>query len=411
MSKVYQPWRLWASWSIARKTILVVGIIQFVNVLDFMIVIPLGPDLAKDLSVPESQLGWIAGSYTFAAALSGVMGSIWLDRFARNTALFWCVLGLSLSTALCGMTKSMLQLLLTRCAAGFFGGPATSLSLAVVADNVNEAERGRALGKISGIFAIASVLGVPASLEFARLSTWRMPFFAVAAMGLCSTLLVRLLPSQAAPASNMQTSSSIVSLIGNPLILTANVTVALLVFSVFMVIPNLSPYILLNLNFPRRYLGSLYLVGGFVSYVAMQVAGARVDRKMTSYPTSIVGSLLTACVMLFGFVLDIGVPVVLLFSSFMLANALSNVSFNVLSSKIPRGDQRAGYMSLQSAIRHISISLAAFSSAALLQQGTDQKLKGMSTIATFSILCCAPVPWLIRYMEAHRKQSATLDHA
>jgi hypothetical protein len=36
----------------------------FVNVLDFMMVMPLGPDFAAALDIPTSHLGYIGGSYT-----------------------------------------------------------------------------------------------------------------------------------------------------------------------------------------------------------------------------------------------------------------------------------------------------------------------------------------------------------
>jgi hypothetical protein len=42
--------------------IAVVGAIQFVNILDFMMVMPLGPDFATELGIPTSHLGRLAAS-------------------------------------------------------------------------------------------------------------------------------------------------------------------------------------------------------------------------------------------------------------------------------------------------------------------------------------------------------------
>ena len=64
-----------------------------------------------------------------------------------------------------------------------FGGPATSLGLSILADIVPIERRGRAMGTLMGAFSAASVFGVPAGLELARIGGWRMPFFAVAALG------------------------------------------------------------------------------------------------------------------------------------------------------------------------------------------------------------------------------------
>ena len=51
--------------------VLLVGAIQFINILDFVIPMPMGPDLAHGLGIPNSQIGLIGGSYTAAAAVSG----------------------------------------------------------------------------------------------------------------------------------------------------------------------------------------------------------------------------------------------------------------------------------------------------------------------------------------------------
>ena len=73
--------------------------------------------------------------------------------------------------------------MLARVIAGAFGGPATSLSLSIIADVVPPARRGRAMGAVMGAFSIASVLGVPLGLWLARLGGWRMPFLVVAGFG------------------------------------------------------------------------------------------------------------------------------------------------------------------------------------------------------------------------------------
>ncbi len=52
------------------RFVLLVGAVQLVNVLDFMMVMPLGPDFAKGLGIPTSEIGYIGGSYTAAAATS-----------------------------------------------------------------------------------------------------------------------------------------------------------------------------------------------------------------------------------------------------------------------------------------------------------------------------------------------------
>lgn len=145
-----------------RRIVLLVGAIQFVNVLDFMMVMPLGPDFAAALNIDTSHIGLVGGAYTASAAVTGLLGSLFLDRYDRRTALALAILGLVIATAAGGFATGIGTLIAARILAGAFGGPATSLSLAIIADTVPPMRRGKALGSVMAAFSVASVLGVPA---------------------------------------------------------------------------------------------------------------------------------------------------------------------------------------------------------------------------------------------------------
>src|SRR5216684_4081363 len=167
-----------------RAIVFLIAAVQFVNILDFVMVMPMGPDFAAALGIPSSKLGMIGGSYTAAAAVSGLAGSFFLDRFDRRPALGIAMLGLVLGTALGGAATGLPSLMGARLLAGLFGGPATSLSFSIIADVVPAQRRGKAMGMVMGAFSIAAVLGVPAGLELARRLGWRAPFLGVAGLGL-----------------------------------------------------------------------------------------------------------------------------------------------------------------------------------------------------------------------------------
>ena len=82
-----------------KGIVLLIGAVQFVNILDLVIVMPLGPDFAAALDIPESHLGYVGGAYTAAACVSGLIGSLFLDRFDRRKALAVAMLGLVVGTA------------------------------------------------------------------------------------------------------------------------------------------------------------------------------------------------------------------------------------------------------------------------------------------------------------------------
>jgi len=145
-----------------------IAAVQFINILDFVMVMPMGPDFAKALHFPESKIGAVAGAYTAAAAISGLAGSFFLDRFDRRKALVLSLIGLALGTLAGGLATGLPSLMAARALAGVFGGPATSLSFSIIADVVPNERRGKAMGIVMGAFGAASVLGVPAGLMMAQ---------------------------------------------------------------------------------------------------------------------------------------------------------------------------------------------------------------------------------------------------
>jgi predicted MFS family arabinose efflux permease len=391
-----------------RFMLLLVSAVQFVNILDFMIVMPLGPDFAKDLGIPISQLGLIGGSYTGAAAISGALGSKFLDRFDRRDALAVTMFGLVLGTVSAGFAWNLTALMIARVIAGAFGGPATSIALSVIADVVPPQRRGRALGIVMGAFAAASVFGVPLSLELARLGGWRMPFFAVAGLGLIvAGGAIFKMPPLRLHFAHTEPRSRIVTFLREPSVsfsLCATLSVMLATFSV---IPNLSAYLQHNLGYPREHLGALYLVGGSVSYVAMRAAGSYIDKFGASFLAS-VGTVFFVATLAAAFVFEwSGLPVMLFFVTLMTSMALRNVSLNTLSSRVPRAHERARFMSLQSAMQHVGAACGAVLSSWLLTEEPDKRLSGMPVVATFSIAMAFGLPLLLRFVERQVEQRET----
>lgn len=387
--------------------LLLVSAVQFVNILDFMIVMPLGPDFAKDLGIPISRLGLVGGSYTAAAAISGALGSKFLDRFDRRDALAVTMFGLVIGTVSAGFAWNLPALMTARVIAGAFGGPATSIALSVIADVVPPARRGRALGIVMGAFGVASVFGVPLSLELARIGGWRMPFFAVAGLGLLvAGGAIFKMPALKLHFAHTEPRSRIHHFLLEPATAFGLFATLSVMLSTFSVIPNLSAYIQHNRGYPRAELGALYLAGGAVSYVAMRAAGLYIDKFGATLLASL-GSAMFITVTAAQFVFEWDeLPVIAFFVALMTGMALRNVALNTLSSRVPRPHERARFMSLQNAMQHVGAALGATLSTALLDELPDGRLSGMPVVATFSIAMACGLPLLLHFMErqlSHRE--------
>ena len=82
-----QPSDLFESPQRERFFLFTLAGIQFTHILDFMIMMPLGPQFIKALSINTHQFGLLLSSYTFAAAIAGVFATYYVDRFERRQLL------------------------------------------------------------------------------------------------------------------------------------------------------------------------------------------------------------------------------------------------------------------------------------------------------------------------------------
>src|SRR5690606_3776686 len=138
---------------------------QFTTIVDFMIVMPLGPQLMRKLEIGPAQFGLIVSSYTFAAGAAGLVASAIVDRFARRTTFMILYAGFLLGTLFCALAPSYPLLGAARVAAGAFGGILGRMAMTTIGDVFPDERRGRATGSLMSGFALASVVGGPFGLS------------------------------------------------------------------------------------------------------------------------------------------------------------------------------------------------------------------------------------------------------
>lgn len=397
-----------------RRLTLVIAAVQFINILDFMMVMPLGPDFAKALDIPVAHIGYIGGSYTAAASVAGLLGSLFLDRFDRRKALAVAMAGLVISTALGGFAWDLPSLLAARVLAGLFGGPAVAIAIAVVSDSVAAERRGQATGIVMSSFSLAAIAGVPVGLELARLGGWRLPFFAVAAAGLVvAAIALAILPPQRGHLTSETGPGAWVrftALLTRRKTWLAYATVALIQIQQFMIIPNIASYVQGNLGFPREHLGLFYLIGGSLSFLTTRWAGRLVDRVGAS-PVTFAATAGLCGVIYVAFVnYPAWMPVLAVFPLFMMFIGIRMVANGTALSRVPDPAERAGFMALVSAVQHMSSAFGAFLSAHILENAADGALVHVPLMATVSIGVGLAVPLLTLWLErASRPAVAALD--
>lgn len=273
----------------ARERILLLTLagIQFAHILDFMVMMPLGPILVGALGIDTHAFGLLVSSYTFSAAVSGVLAAAFVDRFERKRLLL-AMFGLfGLATLACGLAPGYAPLLAARCAAGAFGGVLGAMVQTIVGDLIPFERRGRASGTIMSAFALSTVAGVPLSLYLANHFGWRFPFLFIAA--LAAGLLAlgwRMLPPlrghlDAAPAGEAERAHPLAAMgavLRDANHLRALAFIALIMLSGFLVIPYITLYSVANVGIRPQDLYLLYLAGGSATFFTSRLIGRLADR-------------------------------------------------------------------------------------------------------------------------------------
>ena len=407
-----------------RAIVLLIAAVQFTNILDFVMVMPLGPYFAQ-VGIEQSSMGLVGAAYTAAACVSGLVGASFLDRFDRRKALAVAMLGLVIGTAAGGLAQGMTSLLLARSLAGIFGGPATSLSFSIISDTIPVGLRGRAIGMVMGAFSAATVFGVPSGLLIAQHLGWRSSFFVVAAVGMLIVIgAIFLLPPLTShlEAFKLETHHATTSeLLARPLVRVSLVLTATVMMAGFVLIPNISNFLHLNHAVEMAQLKYLYLFGGIGSLLASQAAGRAVDR-WGSFKVGTFGTVFVVAVLWLVFARDneIGMPIPVLFVWFMVAMSFRNVPYNTLTTRVPGPTERARFQSIQSAVQHGASAVAAGVGPLLLSlvprapMPSDepgelpQRLIGIDRLAWISLALGVCVPALLWWVEQRVPQKERL---
>ena len=235
--------------------LLTLAAVQFTHIVDFMIMMPLGPQFMRLFAIDPHAFGLLVSSYTFAAAASGFVAAFWIDRFDRKRALLFLYAGFIVATALCGLAPGYPLLLAARIVAGIFGGVMGGLVLAIVADLVPFSRRATATAIVAASFSLAAVAGVPAGLWIAAHFSWRTPFLALAVLsvgvGIAAARLLPPLRSHLAHATRRRPLAQLRAIFGVRNHLRAFAFTLTLMFAGFTVIPFIAPYNVANVGARR----------------------------------------------------------------------------------------------------------------------------------------------------------------
>lgn len=262
--------------------LVLMALIQFSHIVDFMIMMPLGPQLMRLFQISPEKFGLLVSSYTFSAGVSGFLASFFIDRFDRKSCLLFFYIGFSAGTIACGLAPSYEILLGTRALTGMFGGVLGSLILSIIADAVSYDRRGTAFGILMGSSSMATVMGVPLSLQLANTFDWHAPFLALGVISaVMIPMIITFVPSLRSHLLHARKHSPWASI--RHILNTPNQQLALffmfcLILGQFSIVPFLSPSFVANAGLEESKLPLIYLFGGICTMTISPLAGRLADR-------------------------------------------------------------------------------------------------------------------------------------
>jgi DHA1 family inner membrane transport protein len=263
-----------------RVILLVLAAVQFTHIMDFMVMMPLAPQLMRELDLGAGQFSALVAAYSIAAGVVGLLSAPFIDRFDRRTLLLVMYAGFTVATLLCGLAPNAHSLLIARAIGGAFGGISGSLCLAIVSDIVPPERRASGIGIVMTAFAVAASIGVPVGLQLAQTFGWRSPFTFVAAFGaiVWGVAFKFIPPVRGHLQTGADKGKAFKELMRDANAGRAIVFMAVMVLGHFSIIPLLSAHLVGDLALPEKYLFLVYVIGGIASVVTAPYVGRLADR-------------------------------------------------------------------------------------------------------------------------------------
>lgn len=351
---------------------------------------PLGPILMRNLNIVPLQFGSLVSSYNISAAVAGLIYGIIADKFDRKRMLIINFIGFIAGTVFCGLSKDYETLLIARIVAGAFGGTLTSVVLAMVTDLIPFQRRGQAMGTVMSAFSIASIIGVPIGLVIAEKFDWHFTFYFIALFGtfvlIISSFIFPKINSHIQISSPLENIKRLVTILTKKDYFKSYSLIFFNVFTLFMIIPYLSPYAVKNIGIAETDLKYMYLIGGIFTVIAARIVGKLTD-KIGAFKT-MTGLIIISVFPIYLYTHAGVMPLVLFIamSSFFMSIVSGRmIPLMTMLSEISNPEDRGTFMGLLNAIRGLGSALSTLFAGYFIIETAEGKLSGFDTVGYISI--------------------------
>lgn len=377
-----------------KVLILLLAIIQFTHIVDFMIMMPLGKQFMENFDISPRQFTLLVSSYAGTAFVAGFVSALFIDRYDRRSALLVLYVGFTAGTFACAWAPSYDLFLLARALTGAFGGTLGALVLAIVGDVVPFERRGAAIGKVMTAFSAASIAGVPAGIFLAAEFGTSAPFFII---GLLSCLFCGIgylfIPSMRGHLQQTNGRSSHASPAEVIRVISTNINqrrallfTLVLMLGHFTIIPFIAPYMELNIGLTQKQIALLYAIGGTVTVIFLPIFGRLSDRFGHIRVFTFSSILALFSIFALTNLPPVILPLALLTSaSFFFVASGRSVPATTLVTSVVKPENRGSFMSIRGSINEAGLAISSFMAGLIITENPDGSLGNYHLVGYLTI--------------------------
>ncbi|MCE3229294.1 MAG: transporter [Bacteroidetes bacterium] len=350
--------------SYQKFVIVLLALLNFTIILDFMILSPLGDILMKSLNMDTLQFGSVVSAYAISAGISGFLAAGFADKFDRKKILMFFYVGFVIGTLFCGLANTYETLFAARIVTGIFGGVIGSISMAILTDIFSMQQRGQVMGFVQMAFAGSQILGIPIGLFLAEKFNWHVTFYMVVGLAMIvgAMIVIKLKPltEHLKLQSTKNPLRHLLQTIRKPDYLTGFLATMLLSMGGFMLMPFTSAFLVNNVHIPQKDLPIIFLCTGLSSIIIMPIIG-KISDKVDKFKLFAIGSLIAiAMVIIYTNLSPVPIWQVIIINMILFMGIMSRmVPATTLNSAVPGPADRGAYMSVNASLQQMAGGVAA----------------------------------------------------
>ena len=381
---------------------------QFTIVVDFMVMMPLGPQIMQAFAIGPAAFAAAVSAYSWCAGVSGLLAATYIDRFDRRKLLLVVYALFALSNLVCALATNYHALLLSRAFAGLTGGVLGSLVLAIIGDVIPAQRRGAAMGLVMTSFSLAAIAGVPLGIVLGAHLGWSSVFFELVVLS--AAILVgawKVLPSLTAhilvpPVPLSRTLPDLWALIRQPSHLRGFALTAMVMGAHMLVVPFISPNFVGNLGIAPENISLIYLAGGCATFFTSRAVGRLADRfgKRQVFRAAALSSLLPVLLMTHLPLWPLWALIVF-FPFFMVTTNSRLIPMQALLTTVPEPHRRGAFMSVNSAVQQIAVGTGAWIGGLMLTTSPGGHISGYGNNGWLSVAIICVAMWWVAKVRAY----------